>query len=172
MVDLWSLSFFIYFICSIPPLFYLIALFQCGKLRLQRIFIDVLNTWVHTTVNFLLSSTTLYTVTRDEVSQVALWQKHRYLGNRHLSSSCYVKGGSNLCISCTMLWVFMKKTSLSDFLWRVAAWLSSMLAICNRVTDTDMEITSSSYQVLSSWEAGHRDKRGYLPGVILKQAKV
>lgn len=36
---------------------------------------------------------------------------------------------TNFWTSCTMLWVFMKKTSLSDFLFSVAAWLSSILAI-------------------------------------------
>ncbi len=36
---------------------------------------------------------------------------------------------TNFWTSCTMLCVFMKKTSLSDFLFSVAAWLSSILAI-------------------------------------------
>ncbi len=35
---------------------------------------------------------------------------------------------TNFWTSCTMLCVFMKKTSLSDFLFSVAAWLSSILA--------------------------------------------
>lgn len=36
---------------------------------------------------------------------------------------------THFCTNCTMLCVFMKNTSLSDFLLRVAAWLSRMFAI-------------------------------------------
>lgn len=46
------------------------------------------------------------------------------------SPSCWeIEYDTHFCTSWTMLCVFIKKTSLSDFLLRVAAWLSRMFAI-------------------------------------------
>lgn len=53
----------------------------------------------------------------------------RHMGGVSVTTARRGGPGTYLWTNCTMLWVFMKKTSRSAFRCRVAAWQSRMVAI-------------------------------------------
>lgn len=52
---------------------------------------------------------------------------------------------TNLCTNCTILWVFMKKTSRSAFLCNVAAWLSKMFAIWKKRSKNNAALVKAMF---------------------------